>query len=99
LVSAWFDLEARIAAADIVVTGEGRFDDSSLHGKGPGSIVRRALELGKRTHVVAGAVNVSAPPAGLALRPISPPGLELSAALPATRRNLHAAVQEIFSAL
>ena len=38
LVSAWLDIETRLSAADIVVTGEGRFDDSSLNGKGPGAV-------------------------------------------------------------
>jgi glycerate kinase len=38
LVSAWLDLETKLAAADIVITGEGRFDESSLEGKGPGAV-------------------------------------------------------------
>src|SRR5687768_14071265 len=42
LVSAWLDLEARLASADVVITGEGRFDDSSLSGKGPGAVAARA---------------------------------------------------------
>ena len=37
LVSAWLGLDARIAAADIVITGEGCFDATSLSGKGPGA--------------------------------------------------------------
>jgi glycerate 2-kinase len=60
LVSAWLDLEARIAAADVIITGEGRFDDSSLSGKGPGAVVARALAAGKRVHVFAGQINAGA---------------------------------------
>ena len=61
LVSAWLDLERRIAAADLVFTGEGRFDASSLTGKGPGAVARRALALGKPVQVFAGQVAVAAP--------------------------------------
>jgi glycerate kinase len=80
LVAAWLDLEARLAAADLVITGEGRFDDSSLSGKGPGAVAARALALGKRVHVFAGAVT-AAPRAGLALHAITPRDLSLAQAL------------------
>ncbi len=42
LVAAMLDLPARIAAADCVVTGEGRLDESSLDGKGPVALLRLA---------------------------------------------------------
>ena len=96
-LSAWFDLEARIAAADVVVTGEGRFDDSSLSGKGPGALVRRALELGKEVHVFAGQIGVTAPPAGLHLHAISEPGSDLAADIAATSHNLATSIQRPFS--
>jgi glycerate kinase len=97
LVTVWLGLEARLAAADLVVTGEGRFDDSSLTGKGPGAIAARALALGKRVHVFAGAVTTTAPaPAGLTLHAITPPGTPLPEALRATAQNLAAAVQRAF---
>ena len=35
LVSSWLDLESKIAAADLILTGEGKIDLSSLNGKGP----------------------------------------------------------------
>lgn len=98
-ISAWFDLEARIAAADVIVTGEGRFDDSSLSGKGPGTLVRRALALGKPVHVFAGQVDVTRPPTGLHLHAITPPDIPLSEALSATHRNLATAIRGIFSNL
>ena len=53
-VASWLDLDRRLAAADVVLTGEGRFDDSSLSGKGPGTVAQRALALGKAVHVFAG---------------------------------------------
>lgn len=50
-------LDERLAAADIVVSGEGRFDATSLAGKGPGEVLRRALAAGKRAVVVCGALD------------------------------------------
>lgn len=73
LVSDWLDLERRIAVADIVITGEGRFDQSSLGGKGPGAIAARAIAAGKTIHVFAGQVDAAAQ-SRLHLHPITPPG-------------------------
>ncbi len=81
LVSAWLDLDARLAAADVVFTGEGRFDDSSLSGKGPGAVVRRALSMGKEVHVFAGAVSIARPIPGLSAHAITPAGMALPEAL------------------
>jgi glycerate kinase len=97
LVSAWLDLEPRLAAADLVITGEGRFDESSLSGKGPGAVAARALALGKRVHVLAGAVT-AAPRERLALHAITPPGLPLAEALRAAPANLAATVTRAFAA-
>ena len=96
LVSAWLGLEAKIVAADVVVTGEGRFDESSLQGKAPGAVVRRALELGKPVHVFAGAVDVKTPPTGLTLHAITPAGTPLADALAGAGGNLAAAVRAAF---
>jgi glycerate kinase len=81
LVASWLDIDRRVAEADIVITGEGRFDDSSLQGKGPGALARRALELGKEVHVFAGEVRLTSAVPGLATHAISPPGLPLAEAL------------------
>jgi len=96
MVAAWLGLDARLAAADLVITGEGRFDDSSLSGKGPGALVRRALALGKQVHVFAGQIAVSEAPAGLRLHPVTPAGTPLEAALREAPRNLAAAIQAAF---
>ncbi len=96
LVSAWLDLEARLAAADIVITGEGRFDASSLSGKGPGALAARARALGKSTHIFAGAVT-AAPVAGLSLHAITPAGVPLPTALREAPAHLSAAVRAAFS--
>lgn len=81
LVAAWLDVENRLAAADLVITGEGRFDDSSLSGKGPGAIATRALSLGKPVHVFAGSATVQHPPAQLHVHAITPAGVPLEQAL------------------
>lgn len=96
LVSAWLDLEPKLAAADIVITGEGRFDESSLEGKGPGAVAARALALGKTVHIFAG--QVTAPPRpGLALHAITPAGIPLAEALRETRANLAAAARRVLA--
>ena len=95
LVSAWLDLDSRLAAADLVLTGEGRFDASSLSGKGPGALAARAAALGKPVHVFAGAIT-AAPVPGLTLHAITPPGTPLPAALRAAATNLTATVDRTF---
>jgi glycerate kinase len=96
LVAAWLDLERRVQEADIVITGEGRFDDSSLQGKGPGAIARRALDLGKEVHVFAGEVRISAPVPGLSTHAITPPGLPLEEALASAPGFLFGSVKRAF---
>lgn len=93
LVSNWLDLEAKLAAADLVITGEGRFDESSLEGKGPGAVAARALALGKRVHVFAGQVTTPAHTReNLTLHAITPAGMPLTEALHKGRTNLATAV-------
>jgi glycerate kinase len=96
LVSDWLDLPQRIGAADVILTGEGRFDRSSLEGKGPAALVARALELGKKIHAFAGSVEPGLPiPPKLTLHAISPPDLPLEKALPSTGEHLAQAVQAV----
>ncbi len=49
-------LPERIAAAEAVLTGEGRFDRQTALGKGPGVLAREARALGRRTVMFAGVV-------------------------------------------
>ena len=46
-----------LAKADLVITGEGIFDRTSLVGKAPGEVVRRAQAARKKVAVVAGRVE------------------------------------------
>jgi glycerate kinase len=52
-------LQTQIAAADLVLTGEGRIDSQSLQGKGPAEIARLAREHGKPVIAFAGASEVA----------------------------------------
>jgi glycerate kinase len=99
LVAAWLDLDRRIAAADIILTGEGRFDDSSLSGKGPGSVVRRALALGKTVHVFAGSVSLSRDVPGLSPHSITPRDVPLERALAEAPDRLLDSVRRVFACL
>jgi glycerate kinase len=60
MVATQVGLEARVVAADLVVTGEGRLDEQSLQGKGPVGVARLARRLGKKVVGVAGSVDDSA---------------------------------------
>ncbi len=55
------DLEKRVAAADLVITGEGRLDAQSLHGKAPFEICRLAGRHGKPVIGFAGIVDDELP--------------------------------------
>jgi glycerate kinase len=92
IVSAWLDFERRLAAADLVITGEGRFDESSSQGKGPGAVVGLARRMGKPVHVFAGRISGAAED-GPGLHSISPPDMPLSEALPRTAANLAASIR------
>jgi len=50
-------LAAAVAACDLVVTGEGRLDATSWHGKVVGGVLREAVGAGRAVLVVAGAVG------------------------------------------
>ena len=60
MVATQVGLEARVSAADLVITGEGRLDEQSLQGKGPVGVARLARRLGKKIVGVAGSVDDSA---------------------------------------
>lgn len=56
-VAATVGLAAALASADLVLTGEGRFDDTSLQGKVVGSVLRAAQAAGKPLWILAGQVD------------------------------------------
>ncbi|WP_395746910.1 glycerate kinase [Prosthecobacter sp.] len=57
LIADLVHLRERIAGADLVITGEGRLDAQTLHGKGPMGVADMARELGKPVAAFAGAIE------------------------------------------
>lgn len=59
------DFDSRLARADAVVSGEGRFDSQSLEGKIVGAIATRCAAAGKPLHLIVGenALGLELPPA------------------------------------
>ncbi len=101
LVSAWLGLQERVENADLVVTGEGRFDESSLRGKGPGFIVKMAGQAAKPTLVLAGSIDSRAAaeiqnicPKSV-VRGISNPNLSLEDNLREASENLAKVLQDL----
>jgi glycerate kinase len=56
-VSRLLDLEARIARANLVITGEGRIDAQTEHGKGPAEVARLARRHGRPVIAFAGWID------------------------------------------
>jgi glycerate kinase len=63
LVSQWLNLDHFIRQVDLLLTGEGRFDQSSLLGKGPWALIQAGAKAGKQIHVHAGSVAHDIPAA------------------------------------
>ena len=61
LVADLIDLHERVAAADLVVTGEGTVDEWTFHGKAVGGVLSVAAEVGTEPFVMAGAVTCETP--------------------------------------
>ncbi|MBB5030779.1 glycerate kinase [Prosthecobacter vanneervenii] len=57
LIADLVHLHERIAVADLIITGEGRMDAQTLHGKGPMGVADMAHELGKPVAAFAGAIE------------------------------------------
>ncbi|MEE1616940.1 glycerate kinase [Brachybacterium sp. J153] len=52
------DFDTRLQGAAVVLTGEGRLDAQTLHGKGPAEVARRAVAAGAEVLAVAGAIDL-----------------------------------------
>ncbi|MGZ3460314.1 MAG: glycerate kinase, partial [Archangium sp.] len=87
LVARTLRLTERLAAAEAVLTGEGRFDRQTALGKGPGALAREARALGKRTVMFAGVVAPDADAGSssfdevLEVSALAPPGVSHAEAL------------------
>ncbi|MER8185748.1 glycerate kinase [Kitasatospora sp. NPDC094015] len=58
-------LDRALAGADLVITGEGRYDPTSLRGKAVGEVARRAATARVPVVVIAGSVRLGTPRSGL----------------------------------
>lgn len=102
LVADWLRLPEHLANADLVITGEGCFDRSSLSGKGPGSLVHETAALGKATDIFAGRVEIGPDDltgtknGDINLHEISPRNVTLSDALRDGAKYLRAAVRKFY---
>jgi glycerate kinase len=67
LVADRLGLDERLAEADLVVTGEGRLDETSFTGKVVGRVLDRAATAGKQALVVAGDVATERHPGAISL--------------------------------
>ncbi len=56
IVAAAVGLDAAVADADLVITGEGRIDGQTIHGKTPVGVARVAQRHGKPVIAIAGAL-------------------------------------------
>jgi glycerate kinase len=59
LVAEITGLEEKILAADVIITGEGKLDSQTLHGKGPVGVARMARAAGKKVIGVGGIIDDS----------------------------------------
>src|SRR5690606_11275377 len=98
LVFAWNGLERKLAAAQVVITGEGRFDASSLQGKAPGALAKQAIAANKRLAIFAGSVGGALPEEVAACATaISPSDIPLKQALADCASNLQRAICDRFA--
>ena len=58
LVSQWLDLENEIGKADIIFTGEGKFDQTSCRGKGPFQMLSLAKVANKKAVLFCGSIDL-----------------------------------------
>jgi len=94
IVSDLLRLEDHVAAADLVVTGEGSLDDQTLDGKGPHGVAALARRHGKPVVGVGGRVTEAARPAFSLALAVSPPGLPLAEAMRRAPELIESALRE-----
>ena len=58
LVSQWLDLENEIGKADLIFTGEGKFDQTSCRGKGPFQMLSLAKVANKKAVLFCGSIDL-----------------------------------------
>lgn len=105
LVTAWLNLANKIAEADLVLTGEGKFDVSSLAGKGPYALLAAAYSSDTSAILLAGLAEEGAAQSvrerfpGTAVYSITPDNTPLEKALQYAPEFLHKKVTEVLQTL
>ena len=105
LVTAWLDLNSKIREADLVLTGEGKFDSSSLAGKGPYALLAAAYSNDTSAILLAGlaeeetAQKVRERFPGTTIYSITPEGMPLAQALKSAPDFLKQKVTEVLQTL
>lgn len=105
LVTAWLNLANEIAEADLVLTGEGKFDVSSLAGKGPYALLAAAYSSDTSAILLAGLAEEGAAQSvrerfpGTAVYSITPDNTPLEKALQYAPEFLHKKVTEVLQTL
>ncbi len=91
------DFDRHLEHADLVLTGEGRFDEQSRYGKGPWAVLQHAARQGKPVWVLAGSVASTLPllPEGVGVLGIQRGAYPLPEALARTSRNLADTVEHL----
>ncbi len=89
----FLEMERAVAEADVVVTGEGRFDTTSLLGKGPAEVARMARAAGKPCILVCGSAENFAREMFDAVFEIEPGAIPT--AVERDERALHAAAKAV----
>ena len=93
IVAELLGLEEAVAAADLVVTGEGSLDDQTMDGKGPHGVAALARRHGKPVVGVGGRVTEAARPAFSLLLAASPPDLPVEQAMSRASEFIEAAMR------
>jgi len=101
LVSDWLCLPEKIESSDLVITGEGKFDRTSLAGKGPYAVLQLANEYSIPKILVCGKIDEGIKEelftrvGDVQCVSISQPDLSLEGNLAATRDNLSISAKKI----
>lgn len=105
LVTAWLDLASKIKEADLILTGEGKFDSSSLAGKGPYALLAAAYSSDTSAILLAGLAEADAAKSvrerfpGTAVYSITPDGTPLMDALKGAPEFLNKKVSDVLRTL
>jgi glycerate kinase len=93
LVAEAIELEKKVYAADLVITGEGRLDAQTLEGKGPSGVAQMARRHGKPVIAFAGSIDGEAEKLFDAALPIVDQTLPLDEAMRRGAELLHRAAR------